>query len=186
LIDTNGTVQAHYEYDPYGNLKLAIGDLQSINSFRFSTKYFDGEAGLYYYGYRYHSSQLGRWLSRDPMNEKGGLNIYASCSNNSVNLVDPMGEMSTVVAGAEIGGAVGGPIGAIVGAVAGGVAGYYAGKALNDYINEMRGERNWARKNPNPAKQKTRDPQTGQKIPPKPPQREPPPLPPLVRDCPKE
>ncbi len=39
--------------------------------FGFSTKYTDTEfdSPLYYYGYRYYSPELGRWLSRDPINE---------------------------------------------------------------------------------------------------------------------
>jgi len=35
-----------------------------------STKYLDKETGLYYYGYRYYSPTLGRWLSRDPIGEE--------------------------------------------------------------------------------------------------------------------
>ena len=41
----------------------------TANPFRFSTKYFDAETGLYYYGYRYYSPNLGRWISRDPIGE---------------------------------------------------------------------------------------------------------------------
>ena len=36
---------------------------------RFSTKYYDAETDLYYYGYRYYSPSLGRWISRDPIKE---------------------------------------------------------------------------------------------------------------------
>ena len=36
---------------------------------RFSTKYYDAETDLYYYGYRYYSPSLGRWISRDPITE---------------------------------------------------------------------------------------------------------------------
>lgn len=36
---------------------------------RFSTKYYDAKADLYYYGYRYYSPSLGRWISRDPIKE---------------------------------------------------------------------------------------------------------------------
>ena len=34
-----------------------------------STKYTDQETGLVYYGYRYYSPGLGRWLSRDPLGD---------------------------------------------------------------------------------------------------------------------
>jgi len=32
--------------------------------------------GLYYYGFRYMDPETGRWLSRDPIGERGGLNLY--------------------------------------------------------------------------------------------------------------
>lgn len=66
-------VVAHYEYSPFGETIVATGDLAQNNPFRFSTKYFDDEAGLSYYGYRYYSPSLGRWLSRDPIGELGSI-----------------------------------------------------------------------------------------------------------------
>lgn len=91
LVGTNGTVQAHYEYDPFGNVQFATGNLRFVNPFRFSTKYYDDQTGLYYYGYRYYSPELGRWLSKDPLQERGGANLYAFCLNNPVNYCDPVG-----------------------------------------------------------------------------------------------
>ena len=43
LVDTNGAVVAHYEYDPYGNIIAQSGDQTGANPFRFSSKYWDGE-----------------------------------------------------------------------------------------------------------------------------------------------
>jgi RHS repeat-associated protein len=72
LIDAaDGSLTAHYEYDPYGNLLTKSGSYSDQNPYRFSTKYFDNESGLLYYGYRYYSPSLGRWLNRDPINELG-------------------------------------------------------------------------------------------------------------------
>ena len=48
---------------------------------RFSTKYYDAETDLYYYGYRYYSPSLGRWISRDPIEEEGGLNLRLKIIN---------------------------------------------------------------------------------------------------------
>jgi RHS repeat-associated protein len=61
------------------------------NPFRFSTKYVDAETGLYYYGYRYYSVELGRWWTRDPIGERGGFNLYGFVRNNGVNAVDILG-----------------------------------------------------------------------------------------------
>ncbi|MGI5869484.1 MAG: RHS repeat-associated core domain-containing protein, partial [Kiritimatiellia bacterium] len=58
---------------------------------RFSTKYHDAETGLYYYGYRFYDPTMHRWLNRDPIEEKGGVNLYAFCRNDGLNLFDVMG-----------------------------------------------------------------------------------------------
>ncbi|MBR4249383.1 MAG: RHS repeat protein, partial [Verrucomicrobia bacterium] len=70
---SDGTVCAQYEYLPYGEQVTATGTMAGSNPIRFSTKYYDTEARLYYYGYRYYSPDMGRWLSRDPIEEQGGL-----------------------------------------------------------------------------------------------------------------
>jgi RHS repeat-associated protein len=44
-----------------------------------------------YYGFRYYSADLGRWINRDPIGERGGVNLYAVVTNNTVNLVDWLG-----------------------------------------------------------------------------------------------
>jgi len=69
LVGTNGSFLAQYQYDPYGNTIAKSGDLADVNPFRFSTKYLDSETGLYYYGHRYYQSEIGRWMSRDPIGE---------------------------------------------------------------------------------------------------------------------
>jgi RHS repeat-associated protein len=43
------------------------------------------------YGYRYYAPGLGRWVSRDPINESGGENLYCSCNNDVVNEQDAFG-----------------------------------------------------------------------------------------------
>jgi RHS repeat-associated protein len=91
LIDSSGAVAAHYEYDAFGNTTAVTGDRAAANPFRFSTKYFDAETGLYYYGYRYYLSSLGCWLARDMIYEKGGLNLYSIARNAAVNFFDKYG-----------------------------------------------------------------------------------------------
>src|SRR6266498_634072 len=55
-------------------------------------KYCDDETDLVYYGHRYCNPSTGRWLSRDPIGEKGGLNLYGFVKNESITLVDPLGK----------------------------------------------------------------------------------------------
>jgi RHS repeat-associated protein len=97
-VDTNGTVAAHYEYGPFGETITATGSNADDFRFRFSTKYLD-ETGLYYYGYRYYSPELGRWPNRDPIGEKGGLNVYATVGNSPVSRFDVIGLSSSEESG---------------------------------------------------------------------------------------
>ena len=85
LVDgTTGAVVAHYEYDPFGTTLTASGTAADANPFRFSTKYIDDETNLVYYGYRFYSPTLGRWLTRDQIGEKGGINLYGFTGNNPI------------------------------------------------------------------------------------------------------
>jgi RHS repeat-associated protein len=87
----DGSVPAQYEYGPFGEVIRATGLAAKLNPFRFSTKYDDDESDLLYYGYRYYNPSTGRWLSRDPIGEKGGLNIYAFTGNNLITQIDSDG-----------------------------------------------------------------------------------------------
>jgi RHS repeat-associated protein len=91
LLLTGGAINAHYEYDAFGNPIVSSGSGAVENCYRFSTKYQDDETGLYYYGYRYYAPATGRWLQRDPVGERGGLNLFAMVRNAPVDLVDLLG-----------------------------------------------------------------------------------------------
>ena len=44
-----------------------------------------------YYGYRYYDPKTGRWPSRDPIGEEGGMNLYGFVENDGVNQRDLLG-----------------------------------------------------------------------------------------------
>jgi RHS repeat-associated protein len=90
-MGTNGLVVARYNYDPYGNLLAMSGPLSEANLYRFSSKEWHEKSGLVYYLYRYYEPSLQRWINRDPVSERGGINLYAYVANNPVDLVDPFG-----------------------------------------------------------------------------------------------
>jgi RHS repeat-associated protein len=48
-------------------------------------------SGLRYYGFRYYNVFLGRWPSRDPIGEYGGINLFGFVENNSPNEQDHLG-----------------------------------------------------------------------------------------------
>jgi RHS repeat-associated protein len=87
-----GSLSAQYEYSPFGETLRATGAVAAANPFRFSAKYTDGESGLLFYGFRYHQPATGRWLSRDPIEEEGGGNIYSAFFNCPTRFVDRNGK----------------------------------------------------------------------------------------------
>ena len=95
-LDAAGNLVATFAYDAFGNRIEQSNNpnnrtIEQFLRFRYSTKYLDPESGLYYYGYRFYSPVLARWLTRDPIEEQGGLNLYAFCGNNGVGLYDVNG-----------------------------------------------------------------------------------------------
>jgi RHS repeat-associated protein len=102
MTDPSGTTRARYDYDPWGRRTKVSGDLEA--DFGFTGHYFHAPSGLHMALYRAYGAELGRWLSRDPIEEKGGhftgedplgfeygINLYAYPRNNPVSYIDPLG-----------------------------------------------------------------------------------------------
>lgn len=107
ITNSEGIPIKHYHYDPYGNLTNTDND--PLNSFTFVGRYGgrkdfhlcssfggQGETGFARFHspelveglHRWYDAKTGKWISRDPIGEKGGVNLYSYTSNNPVNLVD--------------------------------------------------------------------------------------------------
>ena len=84
--------RALYEYRPYGGLVTSEGNMAQENKFRFSCEYMDDELGLIYYNYRHLNPRDGRWISRDPIAEQGGWNLFAFVNNNGIINFDYLGK----------------------------------------------------------------------------------------------
>lgn len=87
---STGALAGGLEYGAFGETVLATG-LGATQSYGFSTKYRDRETGMNYYGYRYYNPSTGRWLSRDPIAERGGVNLVALGRNDAINQIDILG-----------------------------------------------------------------------------------------------
>ena len=85
-----------YEYDAWGNVLLTYhnnGEYTSAvnNPFLYRGYYYDSDLDLYYLNSRYYDSAIGRFISPDDVSYLGAngdlnsYNLYAYCSNNSVN-----------------------------------------------------------------------------------------------------
>jgi len=91
LVNTNQVVVARYQYDPFGNILSKSGSLADANVYRFSSKEVHPNSGLYYYGCRFYDPNLQRWLSCDPIEEGGGVNLYGFVGNDPVLRFDLFG-----------------------------------------------------------------------------------------------
>ena len=99
LSDAQGNSVGHYRYDGFGNALEVSGSSALENEHRFSTKELHAPSGLYYYGFRFYSPTLGRWINRDPIREVGGVNLYQMVGNNLVNFVDEYGLDRVIIIG---------------------------------------------------------------------------------------
>ena len=116
IRNVNNVVVANYEYDAWGkvvSIKYANGNdinvsnhIGVINPIRYRGYYYDSETGYYYLQTRYYNPEWGRFINADGyINANGdilGYNMFAYCSNNPVNNVDPTGEaiaISTIILG---------------------------------------------------------------------------------------
>jgi len=97
IINTSGFVEERYAYSAFGVCRIMgpdFSDRASSNfdwDFGFQGQFLDEESGYYNYAFRYYSPQLGRFINRDPIEEEGGLNLYAFVGNSPTNGVDYLG-----------------------------------------------------------------------------------------------
>jgi len=61
--------------------------------------------GVTDYGYRYFDPNTGRWPSRDPIEEWGGVNLYGFVGNDGMNMVDLFGLEPPVIEPPDVPGA---------------------------------------------------------------------------------
>jgi len=87
----SGLIANHFDYDPYGNVTTALGSHLTYTDFRYAGLFYLQTSGLYLATNRAYDPTVGRWLSRDPIAEQGGLNLYQYVGSNPLNYSDPSG-----------------------------------------------------------------------------------------------
>jgi RHS repeat-associated protein len=94
MTDDTGAIRARYDYDPYGRRTKVSGDIEA--DFAFTGHYYHTLSGIYLTLFRAYDAETGRWISRDPIEEGGGLNLYNYVQNNPINAVDLLGLTSSL------------------------------------------------------------------------------------------
>jgi RHS repeat-associated protein len=89
VLDATGSPRARYDYDAWGQRTKLSGDVDA--DFGFTGHLHHKPTGLILTHYRAYDPRLGRWLSRDPIAENGGINLYGYVGNDPVNWWDPFG-----------------------------------------------------------------------------------------------
>lgn len=102
LLSSSQAVITTYTYDAFGNLMAKTGTVNQ--PYQFSTKAHDETTGLSYYGYRFYTPASRRWINRDPIGERGGMNLYGFVGNNPLNSIDSDGRVPLPLVTGFIGG----------------------------------------------------------------------------------
>ena len=89
LTDSAGATAKSYSYDAYGNILESPGTLEQ--PYTYTGREFDAESGLYHYRARYYDPALQRFISKDPIGFRGGINFYTYVDNNPLKWTDPWG-----------------------------------------------------------------------------------------------
>jgi len=120
VTDSTGTIQARYDYDPYGRKTLVQGT--DFSDFGYAGMFFEPTSGLNLTLFRAYDPNAGRWLNQDPLasqplsmmfpGKDGTLmarpipaellvspNLYEYVGNNPINKVDPYGLWQITIGG---------------------------------------------------------------------------------------
>ena len=97
VSNDNGNVLEHYRYTAFGEpeiyapngTKLATTAID--NDILWNVRRYEPDTGLYLYKYRDYDAITGRWPSRDPIEERGGVNLYGFVGNDGVGIWDYLG-----------------------------------------------------------------------------------------------
>jgi RHS repeat-associated protein len=90
VIDSVGSLAVRYDYEPYGRQLTLYSNYFGgyLPGWGFCGLYSVPGYNLVFADNRAYDPDLGRWLSRDPIEEVGGLNLYEYCGNDPINKMD--------------------------------------------------------------------------------------------------
>ena len=92
MFKTNDAVVARYDYDSWGRSTTKVSTL--LPDFNYTGLYRHSASGLDMAVHRFYDPDLGRWISRDPLEQAEflqGPNLYTYVKNNPINFYDKDG-----------------------------------------------------------------------------------------------
>jgi RHS repeat-associated protein len=90
-VTAKGSTATTYDYDPYGYFESFYEQASSLADFRYAGMFYDKQDGLYLTNYRAYDPGKARWLSRDPIKERSGFNLYSYVNGGVTFSRDPLG-----------------------------------------------------------------------------------------------
>jgi RHS repeat-associated protein len=92
LVDENGVERGRWSYGFFGERSANAVTTNPVESeLGYTGHKTHLPSGLVQTLYRFYDPGTQRWLSRDPIGEEGGINLYGYVSNNPINWIDPLG-----------------------------------------------------------------------------------------------
>ena len=88
MVDAQGEVIGHQDYSAYGSAVAQSGLMPSVG---YAGMWQHHDSGINLTWYRGYQPAAGRWLSRDPIEEEGGLNVFSYVLGNPMKWKDPVG-----------------------------------------------------------------------------------------------
>lgn len=92
MTDNSGSSVSDRAFDPYGRVMVVSESVAP--DFGYAGMYFHARSGLNLTAGRPYSSVLGRWITRDPIAEDDGTNLFTYVGNSTLNRRDPSGLFS--------------------------------------------------------------------------------------------
>jgi RHS repeat-associated protein len=85
-----GAIAQRMDYDEFG--RVTNDTFPGFQPFGFAGGLYDSETGLVRFGARDYDAGSGRWITKDPIQFRGGqVNLYTYINNNPINNIDPLG-----------------------------------------------------------------------------------------------
>jgi RHS repeat-associated protein len=89
ITNSSGALATRYDFDLWGKRTKLTGSMET--EVGFTGHHHHAKSGLVLTWFRAYDADAGRWLSPDPLEEAGGMNLYGYIGGDPINGWDPYG-----------------------------------------------------------------------------------------------